>query len=1200
MESVWGEASAKWRRTNAYGDLRSQLEQGELARVRGCPLAVAAWMVELLSADLDRPALIVVPRQSHAVSWVEAGRLFASETREVDEELVYFPTPALTPYQEVKAPLLVRAGEALALHRMLLAQRPRVVTTMRALFQLLPLPGPFLDQVLELRAGQSFAIERVVAHLEETGYRRADLVAEVGLYAVRGGVVDLYPPGEPMPIRLDYFGDELEAIRLFDPVTQRSEDPLSGVSLRPLSLFPCGDEDATRLADELEQIFEDEAIELSDDAQRRLDGLRAFDTFPGWENYLPLAHQHTSLSALLHDNLGLSDDEEIDEEGEPLVVLFEGETVLDEAHEHRELLAGEFETRLSQRRLVVAPEYLSADPGDVEEYLSASCSLRCQDRFDSSRGGQVVDLGASRTDSLLRQLPRFPREVETARARGEQVLIVAPEENHQKLKEYLETGDRETRRTLSAVKVVAGDIARGFRLPDVGLTIFGEEQLFARRVRKERRSTRMGPFFSGLRDLKAGEYIVHEDHGIGQFLGIRTLDHSAAMQALPSTLEDLEEERPAVTEVMEIVYGGERTLLLPLERIHQIQRYSGLGDMAPRLDRLGGSSWAKKKARVKRGLKALATDLLKLYAQRQMAEAPSMGRDSDLQLQFEAAFEFQETDDQLESTRAIKKDLESTRPMDRLLCGDVGFGKTEVAMRAAFKAVDSGYQVAVLAPTTILADQHLETFKRRFAGFPVRIEMISRFRTAAQVKEIRERLAAGQIDILIGTHRLLSKDIEMPKLALLVIDEEQRFGVAQKERMKEMRKNVHVLTMSATPVPRTLQLSLAGVRDMSLIEEPPKDRMAVETRILPFSADLIREAIQFELDREGQVYFVYNRVEGIEEMSAFLRELIPGLRITIGHGQMNEKELSERMHAFTRREFDVLLATTIIENGIDIPNVNTMIVHRSDRFGMAQLYQLRGRVGRSDQLAFCYLLTPSDRVLSEDANERLAALREFTQLGAGFRIAARDLEIRGAGNLLGAEQSGHIAELGIETYMKMLEDTIRELRGETREEAPSASLDLGVPVSIPAEYIGDANLRMDTYQRLTREYEDVASVLEELRDRFGPPPESVANLIKMASLKRFAESLRVQSIIKRKQALEIRLRQDARVDIDLLVQMVQESAKVSFSPSGVLRIDGVGASVALGVARSVLERIAPPRVPSEVSGTSRVPMIDPPSGQLPS
>ena len=726
----------------------------------------------------------------------------------------------------------------------------------------------------------------------------------------------------------------------------------------------------------------------------------------------------------------------------------------------------------------------------------------------------------------------------------------------------------------SDLRLLDGDLRRGFRLPVARCVVFGESQLYPTRSTRSASTTKIAPFLSGLRDLKVGEFVVHQDHGIGRFVGMRILEQESSRDDLPPELRELGQQRSGAAEVMEIEYASGRTLLLPLQRVDQIQRFAGLEGVEPKLDRLGGTSWNKKKDRIKRGLRKLAVDLLKLYAEREVAKAPAVGPDSDSQRQFESSFEFEETPDQLKAVSDIVGDLERERPMDRLLCGDVGFGKTEVAMRAGFKMVDNGWQVAVLAPTTILADQHLQTFRRRFADFPITIEMVSRFRTGAELKDIRGRLESGTIDILIGTHRLLGKDIVFKRLGLLVIDEEQRFGVGQKEKLKELRRGVHVLSMSATPVPRTLQMALAGVRDLSTIESPPKDRMAVETQILPYSGELVREAIEFELEREGQVYFVHNRVEDIEQVATQLRELVPDLRLIVGHGQLDERELSLRMRAFKEGRYDLLLATTIIENGIDIPRVNTMLIHHAERFGLAQLYQLRGRVGRSSQLAFCYLLVPPDRILSIEARKRLQAIQEFGDLGAGFRIAARDLEIRGAGNLLGAEQSGHINELGIETYMKMLEDTVRELRGEDVDDAPSAAIDLPISMTIPQEYIADANLRMEVYRRLALGEERRSEILEELKDRFGAPPRSVELLAEAAELKSLAERLRVQSVSAHGSSLVIRLRRDARVDVDRLIELVSNREGASFAPSGVLKMTGVGSSEWLPVARTTLETIA--------------------------
>jgi transcription-repair coupling factor (superfamily II helicase) len=1162
VQGVFDLLSQRLRESDPY----ARLLQGARAVVR-LPPPAAAWVVRLLGEERDRPALVVVPREADALAWVEASRLVGGEA--AIEDTVYFPTPALSPYQEAEASVAVRAQEALALHRLRTARRPTAICTPRALFQPLPSAELFASRVRTIRAGEEHPIEELAAHLVEVGYRRSDLVTEVGVFAVRGGVVDLFPPGEPAPLRLDLYGDEVESIRRFDPLSQRSEGAVETARILPLALFPAGIEQATLLAERLERAL---GPVVEGEARQRIDALLRGEPFGGWERYLPLLWEETTSLASAVVRSGTP----------PLVVALDPQRLTQEVAHHAGILDEEHAVRRREGRLAVPPAELLR-PGVEVRALLESADLRLESPPGSSDDGGRLDFGAVLTDLFHNQLPRFPREVETARARGERCLLVAPAEHHGRIRELLEA--RGVAAGHGGVELLDGELERGFRLPAAGVVLFGESQLFPRRA-AERSGTRRSPFFSGLRDLRVGDYVVHEDHGIGQFVGMRVLEGGGRdASGMPPAVRELAEERPDDVEIMEIVYATGKSLLLPLERLAQIQKYSGLEGVEPRLDRLGGASWNRTKSRIKRGLRKLATDLLKLYAERELARAPVIPPDSDSQGQFEAAFEHEETPDQLEAIASIKADLERGRPMDRLLCGDVGFGKTEVAMRAAHKVVDGGYQVAVLAPTTILADQHLETFRHRFAGTAVTIDMISRFRSAAEIRQIRERVADGRVDILIGTHRLLSQDIEPANLGLLVIDEEQRFGVAQKERLKELRKSVHVLAMSATPVPRTLQLSLAGVRDMSVIESPPKDRMAVETRILPFGRDLVREAIEFEVERSGQVYYVYNRVETIEKMVETLRQAVPGIRITVGHGQMDERELARRMHAFIRGEYDVLVATTIIENGIDISNVNTMIVHRADRFGLAQLYQLRGRVGRSNQLAYCYLLVPEDRVLSEDARQRLAALHEFTDLGAGFRIAARDLEIRGAGNLLGAEQSGHIAELGIETYLKMLEETVRELRGEAPAEAPSTHLELPVKTSIPAEYIGDTNLRMDIYRRLGSGEESIEEIAAELRDRFGPPPQTVETLLRVAELKRLAERLRVQSIAAKAGKVTFRLRRDARVDVDHLIRFVSEHPRATFSPGGVLTLGGVATADALAVARRTLDLLAAPEPSVDLATT---------------
>ncbi len=710
--------------------------------------------------------------------------------------------------------------------------------------------------------------------------------------------------------------------------------------------------------------------------------------------------------------------------------------------------------------------------------------------------------------------------------------------------------------------LIKAPISEGVVIPEVNLTIYGNTDLFetlpppSQRARSRPKSA---SFFSDFSDLKPGDFVVHVDHGIGQFDGLRQVAVEGANG-----------------EFMLLHYADDAKLYVPLARLDLIQKYNALGGATPALDRLGTTIWEARKTRVRKSVSDMAEKLLELYAERKMATGHAFPPDSNWQREFEDAFEFEETTDQQKAIDDVKRDMESTLPMDRLLCGDVGYGKTEVAMRATFKAIADSKQTAILAPTTVLAFQHYETFRRRFAAFPVRIEMLSRFRSEKEQKKVLEEVEQGKVDIVIGTHRLLSKDVKFQDLGLLVVDEEQRFGVAHKERLKEMRKNVDVLTMSATPIPRTLHMSLVGLRDMSVIETPPKDRLAIQTTVAPFSETLVQRVVQEELARDGQIFFVHNRVESIESLAAMITRLVPKARVVIGHGQMRENELEKVMLKFIRGEADVLLSTTIIENGLDIPRANTIIINRADRFGLSELYQLRGRVGRSNQRAYAYLLIPTETALTSIARQRLAALKEFSDLGAGFRIAALDLELRGAGNLLGSEQHGHIEAVGFDMYCQMMERAVAERKGEALPPERRATLNLGQEIRIPPEYIESENLRLRIYKRIAGVTSDAerVEVRRELADRFGPPPPAVENLLEYAVLKALAEKMLVATIDRKQDQIAIKFYDDTPLGPERLVKLVRKRRGMRLDPTGVLWFDWKGdAGGPMAAARNVLQQL---------------------------
>ncbi|MEA2488431.1 MAG: hypothetical protein QOH21_223, partial [Acidobacteriota bacterium] len=1085
--------------------------------VTGASVEARALLIASLQDERRQRVAVITPGDAAVADFETALRLFHHDPQRVS----VYPAPALSPYQDVAPSLGVVREEIRALGMLIDDSADILVVPTRALFQRLPLADAFRGRIVEMAEGVDLDLRVLLQQFVENGFVRTDLVGEAGEFAFRGGILDFFPPNTPKPLRVELFGDTIDSLRWFDVETQRSEEPSGPVTIYPLTQYPLTKEVRSALSRRLSLDFMDPLYKR--DLVDKIERLSENGSFPGIEHYVPVAVQSATFADYIRD---------FD------VILIEPDQITTTIAKYESLLRNEYEAAAEKGRAVYAPEKLVAPGADILRFIGEA-RLSFAEVHIARSGEEELRLRAGATDRYNNRLSEFAGDV-NADSR-QQMFFAATKGGREKIERLLKEFDVPfADETLgNALTVTSGNLGRGFIFEELGLTAWSEWDLFepptSTRIGSRKKKT--DAFVSDLRDLKTGDHIVHVDHGVGRFVGLQRIPFG-------------ETER----EVMEIEYSNGGKLLMPMENLNLIQRYTGGGEESPKLDKLGGTSWARTKASVKKAMRDMADELLKLYATRRMVQGHAFGKDSPWQFDFEDAFEFDETEDQLDAISDVKSDMESRRPMDRLLCGDVGYGKTEVAMRAAFKSVMDGKQVAVLAPTTVLAFQHSRTFMRRFASFPVTIELLTRYYSAKDQKEILRKIEAGEIDVLIGTHRLLSKDVAWKDLGLLIIDEEQRFGVGQKEKLKQMKKSVDVLAMSATPIPRTLNMSLVGIRDISVIETPPKDRLAIQTAVVPFDDELIREAIEFEVGRGGQVFFVHNRVESIYAMKEFLEKTIPGLKVIVGHGQMEERELERAMLAFINREFDVLLATTIIENGIDIPACNTILINHAERFGLSQLYQLRGRVGRSDRLAFCYLLVPSDRVLTSDARKRLAAIQEFSDLGAGFRIAARDLEIRGAGNILGGEQSGEIAAVGFEMYTKLLEETIREMKGEVIEEEVQTSMNVGVDIYIPKDYIAEENLRMTFYKKIASASTEtrLEDIRNEMRDRFGALPANVDSLFHFVKVKHFAQRIGVISIVREGARAVVKLTATAKIDPNKLLRFIGDNPEAKFSPNGVL------------------------------------------------
>lgn len=1086
----------------------------EAKAVTGLSASAQALFVARASRHKNSVSILVVPSDASVASVTADIRFFLTALEGLSVSFAHqvvlpFPSREVDPYRGLPPHFEITSARARVLHSLVTDRVRIIVASASALVMRVSSPEQITAGSADLTLGHDITPTALGDVLQVAGFVREDPVDKHGECCIRGGVVDFFPANESKPVRIEFVGDVVESIRRFDPATQRSTGPEDHVEVVPLQ---------DRLVDWVNDHSLNESASFLDYLNLR--GSSVFLSEPD-EIMAQLDQTFEQITinykTSLAENLSSPSPETLVTPRERLDDLFEGGVSFSEL----ELALSTPKAREASEKN--NPRMRGANGVSVHEACQSVVKFR----------GRLADWIA---------------DIRQAQKRQEGVLFVATTAGTaQRVIELLNdygvaanAVDSTNEDELTTdVGVVIGQLTQGFRLPLGRLQIYTEADVFEeQQPRTDRRRSLSRTFVSAFRDLKADDFVVHVNHGVGMFIGLRQLAVGFELQ-----------------EFMELQYADNAKLFVPVEHLDLVQKY--VGGTTPPLDRLGGATWERSKNKVKAAMRDMAEELLKLYAARKAITGYSFNSDSNWQQEFEDGFQHELTPDQQTAMKQIKGDMEQVMPMDRLLCGDVGYGKTELAARAAFKAVIDGKQVALLAPTTVLAFQHAQTLKERFAAFPVRVGLLSRFNNKDEQETTLSDIRQGTLEIVVGTHRLLSKDVDFRNLGLLVVDEEQRFGVVHKERIKQIRQHVDVLTMTATPIPRTLNMSLAGIRDMSVIETPPKDRLAIQTHVVRFDGRTIERAIKTEMARGGQVYLVHNRVESIYAIADLVKRLVPEARVAVAHGQMNEKMLEHCMMGFVTHRFDVLIATTIIENGLDIPNANTIIVNQAHQFGLSQLYQLRGRIGRSDRRAYAYLLVPARNTLTSVARKRLAAIREFSELGSGFRIAALDLEIRGAGNLLGGEQSGHINAIGFEMYVKLLESTVRELKGVPVEDEIRVTVNIGIDLRIDEDYISDTNQRLSAYRRIASVCSDteLTQLVNELRDRYGPPTSSLLNLFEHAKIRMMAEEIGITSIEREKRTLTIKFQNQASLDLGRFAEWVQGRPNVTLVPPGILKVD---------------------------------------------
>ena len=1100
----------------------------------GCMDAQKCNIIEALSEAADKRHKVIITYDEIRAREIQA------DMKLYDKKALIYPAKDIMFFAADVHGNAIVSGRLEVIKRLIEEKPSTVILSLEAgLDRVLPL-SYVKERIVRLSVGESYDITELGKKLAVLGYEKTSQVSGKGQFAVRGDIFDIFPLTEETPMRLEFWGDEIDSIRAFDVESQRSIENVEELLIYPASEIIIDEERKNeglkRLNEEKDEVYKrlradmktEEAARIHSTIEEFKDNLEIYGGSFGIDSYINYFFEET---VTFFDYFNEEDiffiDEPIRIEEKGKAVSFEWRESMGSRLEKGYILSKQADTIWDYKTVLaklagkttVLLSLLETRTGDIE----------AKQRFDVL--SRHINPYNNSFETLIKDLTRYKKEgyrvvvVSSSRARAER--LAEDFRDRELMANYLELGDRVP--VNGEVVTIQGNLRKGFEYPSIKFAIISESDIFGAEKKKTNRKKKKidGASIASFSELHEGDYVIHENHGIGIYRGIEKF-----------TVEGVTKD------YVKVDYSGDVSIFVPTTNLDILQKYSSASGAKPKIDRVGGQAWKKTKSKVRESISEIARDLVELYAKRQQEQGFKYSGDTVWQQEFEEMFPYDETNDQLNAIKDVKADMESIRIMDRLVCGDVGFGKTEVAIRAAFKAVSEGKQVVMLVPTTILAGQHFATFSKRMQNFPITVEFLSRFKSAAETKKIKEKLKAGLIDIIIGTHKVLSAEIKYKDLGLLIIDEEQRFGVSHKEKIKKLRQNVDVLTLSATPIPRTLHMSLVGIRDMSVLEEPPVDRIPIQTYVLEHDDEIIREAINREIGRGGQIYYVYNRVNGIEDVAGKIAEMVPHARVSYAHGQMNERELERIMFEFINGEIDVLVSTTIIETGLDISNVNTIIIDDADKMGLSQLYQLRGRVGRSSRTSYAFLMYKRDRMLKEIAEKRLAAIKEFTDLGSGFKIAMKDLEIRGAGNLLGKSQSGHMEAVGYDLYCKMLNEEVKRLKGEAvSADEYDTLVDIEASAYIPAEYIRNEVSRLEMYKRIAAIYsdEELLELKDELIDRYGEMPDALDNLINISYIRQLAHEAGATKVESRDEKARIDIYTDIRFDVNKLGGLMSES-----------------------------------------------------------